>query len=65
MTTTAMKINPFVKESNNKEKNYRLSVGVLSSLKSLPGKVVNLQSDNFILKNEEMNKKYYQNGRKH
>ena len=57
MTTTAMKINPFVKESNNKEKNYRLSVGVLSSLKSLPGKVVNLQSDNYILKNEEMNKK--------
>ncbi len=54
---TTMKLNPSLKESINKEKNYQLNMEILSSLKPLPGKVVNLQSEKFILKNEEINKK--------
>ena len=57
MTTTTMKINPIIKEQSNNENNYALNMEILSSLKSLPGKVVNLQSDKYIFKNEEINKK--------
>ena len=43
--------------------NYKLNMEILSSLKSIPGKVVNLQSENFI--NEELNKKLqYPEGKK-
>ena len=52
-----MKINYFFKEVNNNEKNYQLNMEILSSLKSLPGKVVNLQSEKYISKNEDSNKK--------
>ena len=50
-------MNPFAKESNTKEKNYQLNMEILSSLKSLPGKVVSLQPEKFIFKNEDINKK--------
>ena len=52
-----VKMNPFAKESNTKEKNYQLNMEILSSLKSLPGKVVSLQPEKFIFKNEDINKK--------
>ena len=38
----------------NAENNYQLNMEILSSLKAIPGKIVNLQSENFI--NEELNK---------
>ena len=45
------------------DQNYQLNMEILSSLKSIPGKVVNLQSENFI--NEELNKKLqYPEGKK-
>ena len=45
------------------DKNYQKNMEILSSLKSIPGKVVNLQSDNFI--NDEFNKKLsYREGKK-
>ena len=45
------------------DQNYQLNMEILSSLKSIPGKVVNLQSENFI--NEELNKKFqYPEGKK-
>ena len=40
---------------SDKEKNYQLNMELLSSIKSMPGKIVNLQTENFI--NEEINKK--------
>ena len=57
VTPTMQKINPIIKEQSNNENNYALNMEILSSLKSLPGKVVNLQSDKYIFKNEEINKK--------
>ena len=45
------------------DQNYQLNMEILSSLKSIPGKEVNLQSENFI--NEELNKKFqYPEGKK-
>ena len=52
-----MKNNQFLKETNSPDKNYQLNMEILSSLKSLPGKVVNLQSEKFIFKNDDINKK--------
>ena len=52
-----MKNNPLLKEQTNAEKNYQLNMEILSSLKPLPGKVFNLQSEKIIFKNEEINKK--------
>ena len=43
------------KEISSADKNYQLNMEILSSLKSIPGKIVNLQSGNFI--NDEFNKK--------
>ena len=54
---TTLKNNQTLKEQNNPEKNYQLNMEILSSLKSLPGKVVNLQSEKIIFKNEDTNKK--------
>ena len=52
------------KPSLGKEDNkYKLNMEILSSLKSIPGKIVNLHSENFI--NEELNKKLpYPEGKK-
>jgi hypothetical protein len=51
------------KDIYTSDKNYQKNMEILSSLKSIPGKVVNLQSDNFI--NDEFNKKLsYREGRK-
>ena len=51
------------KNLTSTEQNYKLNMEILSSLKSIPGKVVNLQSENFI--NEELNKKLqYPEGKK-
>ena len=51
------------KNPTSTDKNYQLNMEILSSLKSIPGKVVNLQSENFI--NEELNKKLqYPEGKK-
>ena len=45
------------------DKNYQQNMEILSSLKSIPGKVVNLQSENII--NDEFNKKLvYREGKK-
>ena len=56
---TSQNKNPLPKE----DANYKLNMEILSSLKSIPGKIVNLQSENFI--NEELNKKLpYQEGKK-
>ena len=52
---TTLKNNSFLKETNNADKNYQLNMEILSSLKSLPGKVVNLQSEKYIFKNDEIN----------
>ena len=47
----------------NTEKNYQLNMEILSSIKSIPGKIVTLQSDNLI--NEELNKNLkYPEGKK-
>ena len=43
-----------LKEPKNNEINYKLNVDILSSLKSLQGKVINLQSDNFQSKKEDL-----------
>ena len=43
------------KEISSADKNYQLNMEILSSLKSIPGKIVNLQSGNFI--NDEFNKR--------
>ena len=51
------------KDVSTYDKNYQKNMEILSSLKSIPGKVVNLQSDNFI--NDEFNKKLsYREGKK-
>ena len=51
------------KDVSTSDKNYQKNMEILSSLKSIPGKVVNLQSDNFI--NDEFNKKLsYREGKK-
>ena len=51
------------KNLTSTDQNYKLNMEILSSLKSIPGKVVNLQSENFI--NEELNKKLqYPEGKK-
>ena len=51
------------KDIYTSDKNYQKNMEILSSLKSIPGKVVNLQSDNFI--NDEFNKKLsYREGKK-
>ena len=52
-----MKNNQILKETNSPDKNYQLNMEILSSLKSLPGKIVNLQSEKFIFKNDDINKK--------
>lgn len=54
---TTIKNNQILKEQNNSENNYKLNMEILSSLKSIPGKVLNLQSEKYIFKNEETNKK--------
>ena len=56
---TSMKINPIIKESNKEEKNYQLNMEILTSLKTLPGKVVNLQSEKIIFNNEDNHKKVF------
>ena len=40
----------------SKGENYKLSLDILSSLKSIPGKTINLQSDNFRVEKENFNK---------
>ena len=50
-----MKNNGSLKETNIADKNYQLNMEILSSLKSLPGKVVNLQSEKYIFKNDDIN----------
>ena len=60
--TTQKKI-PAGKDSYLADNNYKLNMEILSSLKSIPGKIVNLQSENFI--NDELNKKLqYPEGKK-
>ena len=54
---TSTKVNPFLKEVNSTDKNYQLNMEILSSLKSLPNKVVNLQSEKIIFNNVNLNKK--------
>ena len=54
---TSLKTNQFSKEQNTEEKNYQLNMEILTSLKSLPGKVVNLQSEKIIFNDGDMNKK--------
>ena len=50
-------------KKKKEDSNYQLNMEILSSLKSIPGKVVNLQSENFI--NDELNKKLqYPEGKK-
>ena len=53
----SIKTNPILKEANNADKNYQLNMEILSSLKSLPNKVVNLQSEKIIFNDENLNKK--------
>ena len=51
------------KDISTSDKNYQQNMEILSSLKSIPGKVVTLQSENFL--NEEFNKKLtYKEGKK-
>ena len=54
---TSIKTNPILKEANGTDKNYQLNMEILSSLKSLPNKVVNLQSEKIIFNNENLYKK--------
>ena len=54
---TSIKTNPILKEANSGDKNYQLNIEILSSLKSLPNKVVNLQSEKIIFNDENLNKK--------
>ena len=44
------------KEIGNNGEKYKMSLDILSSLKSIPGKIIKLQSDNFHSKNENFNK---------
>ena len=43
-------------EIGNKGENYKMSLDILSSLKSIPGKIIKLQSDNFQTEKENFNK---------
>ena len=43
-------------EIGNKGENYKMSLDILSSLKSIPGKIIKLQSDNFQSEKENFNK---------
>ena len=43
-------------EIGSKGENYKMSLDILSSLKSIPGKIINLQSDNFQSEKENFNK---------
>ena len=43
-------------EIENKGENYKMSLDILSSLKSIPGKIIKLQSDNFQSEKENFNK---------
>ena len=45
-----------LKEINDEDKQYKLNMDILSSLKPLHGKVVNLNSENFLQKKEDDNK---------
>ena len=54
---TSIKSNQFTKEQVNTEKNYQLNMDILTSLKSLPGKVIKLQSEKIIFNNVDINKK--------
>ena len=54
---TSIKTNQILKEANSTDKNYQLNMELLSSLKSLPNKVVNLQSEKIIFNDENLNKK--------
>ena len=60
---TSQKKNQTGKVSSLTDNNYKLNMEILLSLKSIPGKVVNLQSENLI--NDELNKKLpYPEGKK-
>ena len=48
-------------EIGNKGENYKMSLDILSSLKSIPGKIIKLQSNNFQSKNENLDKDKYFN----
>ena len=54
---TSIKANQHQKEQNMTDNKYQLNMEILTSLKSLPGKVVNLQSEKIIFNNEDINKK--------
>ena len=54
---TSIITNQFPKEENPTDNKYQLNMEILTSLKSLPGKVVNLQSEKIIFNNEDINKK--------
>ena len=43
-------------EIRNKGENYKMSLNILSSLKSIPGKIIKLQSNSFQSKNENLDK---------
>ena len=43
-------------EIGNKGENYKMSLDILSSLKSIPGKIIKLQSNNFQSKKENLDK---------
>jgi hypothetical protein len=43
-------------EIRNKGENYKMSLDILSSLKSIPGKIIKLQSNNFQSKKENLDK---------
>ena len=43
-------------EIGNNGENYKMSLDILSSLKSIPGKIIKLQSDNFQTEKENFNK---------
>ena len=60
---SSQKKNLCEKEISSADKNYQLNMEILSSLKSIPGKIVNLQSGNLV--NDEFNKKLmYPEGKK-
>ena len=47
------------KQLDHKDNKYQLSLDILSSIKSLPGKLINLESNNAIPKNKDRNKNNY------
>ena len=52
---TSQKKYPNVPE--NSDNKYKLNMEILNSLKPIPGKIISLQSENFI--NDELNKKNF------